>query len=169
MTIPFTEADILEVLGWAADLGVDAWLDGGWGVDALVGRQTRNHADLDLVIDARHEHAFVNRLRERGFEHVPMWYTTDAHTVWRDTAGRVVDLHLIVIDERGDGTYGDEGVYPARGLAGIGTVGGMAVRCLSPATQVEFHRGYEIRPQDRHDVGLLCEKFGIPLPDEYRR
>jgi lincosamide nucleotidyltransferase A/C/D/E len=165
---PVSEADVLEVLGWVADLGVDAWLDGGWGVDALVGRQTRSHGDLDLVIEARHEHAFVERLREHGFAHVPMWYTTDAHTVWRDAGGRTVDLHLIVIDGNGDGGYGDEGCYPASGLAGTGAVGGTAVRCLSPEIQVEFHRGYEIRPQDRHDVGLLCEKFRIALPNEYQ-
>lgn len=169
MTAPFTEADVLEVLGWAAALGVDAWLDGGWGVDALVGRQTRSHGDLDLVIEARHEQAFVERLREHGFDHVPMWYTTDAHTVWRDAAGRTVDLHLIVIDGNGDGAYGVEGSYSARGLAGRGAVGGAAVRCLSPEIQVEFHRGYEIRPQDRHDVGLLCETFAVPLPSEYQR
>jgi hypothetical protein len=34
---------------------------------------------------------------------------------------------------------------------------------------VEFHLGYAIRPQDRHDVGLLCEKFAVPLPEEYHR
>jgi lincosamide nucleotidyltransferase A/C/D/E len=168
MITPVSEADVLEVLGWVADLGVDAWLDGGWGVDALVGRQTRSHGDLDLVIEARHEHAFVERLREHGFAHVPMWYTTDAHTVWRDAGGRTVDLHLIVIDGNGDGGYGDEGCYPASGLAGTGAVGGTAVRCLSPEIQVEFHRGYEIRRQDRHDVGLLCEKFRIALPNEYQ-
>ena len=31
-------------------LGVRAWLDGGWGVDALIGEQTRVHADLDIMI-----------------------------------------------------------------------------------------------------------------------
>ena len=81
-------------------------------------RQTRSHGDLDLVIQARHERAFVQQVREHGFDHVPMWYTTDAHTVWRDGAGRTVDLHLIVIDGNGDGAYGVEGSYPARGLAG---------------------------------------------------
>jgi hypothetical protein len=37
--------DVLERLDRA---GVPVWLDGGWGVDALVGRQTRAHRDLDL-------------------------------------------------------------------------------------------------------------------------
>ena len=30
--------------------GVRVWLDGGWGIDALVGEQTREHDDLDCVI-----------------------------------------------------------------------------------------------------------------------
>jgi lincosamide nucleotidyltransferase A/C/D/E len=167
--MPVTEADVLEILTWADDLGVRAWLDGGWGVDALLRRQTRTHDDIDLVIEARHEDAFVARLGERGFERLPVWYTTQAHTVWRDAAGRTVDLHLIVLDQNGDGVYGDEGVYPAKALAGVGVVDGTTVRCLSSEGQVEFHRGYQIRPQDRHDVRLLCDEFGIPLPREFRR
>lgn len=29
---------------------IAVWVDGAWGIDALVGHQTRYHADLDLVI-----------------------------------------------------------------------------------------------------------------------
>jgi lincosamide nucleotidyltransferase A/C/D/E len=32
---------------------VKAWLDGGWGVDALLGRQRRTHDDLDLVVELK--------------------------------------------------------------------------------------------------------------------
>jgi lincosamide nucleotidyltransferase A/C/D/E len=39
-----------EVLKAFDDVDVDAWVDGGWGVDALVGRETRPHKDLDLVV-----------------------------------------------------------------------------------------------------------------------
>ena len=35
----------------AADLRV--WLAGGWAVDAIVGRQTRAHGDMDLAVDMR--------------------------------------------------------------------------------------------------------------------
>jgi len=45
-----TEADVIEILGWLADAGVAVWLDGGWGVDALIGEQTREHKDLDLIV-----------------------------------------------------------------------------------------------------------------------
>jgi len=32
-------------------LGIEIWLDGGWGVDALLGEQTRPHEDLDIVVE----------------------------------------------------------------------------------------------------------------------
>jgi hypothetical protein len=42
-------ADVGTVLGIAHAAGFDrVWIAGGWGVDALVGRQTRIHSDLDL-------------------------------------------------------------------------------------------------------------------------
>jgi hypothetical protein len=44
---PAEVIEVLEVLG-AAEIPV--WLDGGWGIDALVGEQTRAHDDLDLVV-----------------------------------------------------------------------------------------------------------------------
>ena len=44
-------SDLLAVLGQLDRAGVVIWLDGGWGVDALLGRQSRPHQDLDLVID----------------------------------------------------------------------------------------------------------------------
>src|SRR5437879_1467332 len=30
--------------------GVQVWVDGGWGVDALLGRQTRPHKDFDAIV-----------------------------------------------------------------------------------------------------------------------
>jgi hypothetical protein len=45
-------ADVGTALGIAHSAGYDrVWIAGGWGVDALVGRQTRIHSDLDLAVD----------------------------------------------------------------------------------------------------------------------
>jgi lincosamide nucleotidyltransferase A/C/D/E len=44
---------VLEVLSALSACRV--WAAGGWGVDALVGHQTRDHRDLDLALDAAHE------------------------------------------------------------------------------------------------------------------
>lgn len=33
-----------------SDAGVSCWVVGGWGVDALLGRQSRPHKDLDVLV-----------------------------------------------------------------------------------------------------------------------
>ena len=48
-----TSADVIEVYSSLLERGIGIWVDGGWGVDALLGRQTRAHADLDIVISDR--------------------------------------------------------------------------------------------------------------------
>ena len=42
--------DVLAVLDRLGAAGVPVWLDGGWSVDALLGRQTRPHGDVDVVL-----------------------------------------------------------------------------------------------------------------------
>jgi lincosamide nucleotidyltransferase A/C/D/E len=42
---------VLELLAHLTTHGITAWLDGGWAVDALIGRQRRPHDDLDLLVD----------------------------------------------------------------------------------------------------------------------
>ena len=42
--------DVIEALSALLAEGIDASVEGGWGIDALLGRQTREHADLDLAI-----------------------------------------------------------------------------------------------------------------------
>ena len=43
---------VVHVLDSLQEAGVTAWVDGGWAIDALVGEQTREHDDLDLVVPA---------------------------------------------------------------------------------------------------------------------
>jgi lincosamide nucleotidyltransferase A/C/D/E len=40
----------LAVVARLTESGVSLGLDGGWGVDALLGSQTRPHDDLDLIV-----------------------------------------------------------------------------------------------------------------------
>jgi lincosamide nucleotidyltransferase A/C/D/E len=52
--------DAVEILRLLKSHGIELWLDGGWGVDALLGEQTRSHQDIDIVI----RHSDVARLDE---------------------------------------------------------------------------------------------------------
>lgn len=148
--------------------GLTFWVDGGWGVDALLGEQTRPHGDLDLVVEAHHEPVVADLLREQGYAEVLTSFSMSFHSVWRDDAGREVDLHVITMDDQGNGRFGRDDVYPAAGLQGIGSIGGRAVGCITAQVQLEFHLDYDHDEDDRADVSALCRRFGLPLPAQYR-
>lgn len=58
---------VLEVLDALAAASVFVFLDGGWGVDALLGEQTRTHADLDLIVGASEGEKLRDALGRLGF------------------------------------------------------------------------------------------------------
>jgi Aminoglycoside-2''-adenylyltransferase len=44
-----TAKDAIELYKLFEQHGIKVWIDGGWGVDALLGHQTRKHDDLDVL------------------------------------------------------------------------------------------------------------------------
>ena len=62
------------------------------------------------------------------------------------------------------GSVLDPFTFPGDALAGRGSIAGTDVRCESPEWAVRWRTGYAPRPNDLHDVPLLCARFGIPLP-----
>jgi lincosamide nucleotidyltransferase A/C/D/E len=167
-----TADDVCDFLDLMDSRAVRFWLDGGWAVDACLGSQTRPHDDLDIVIEERDMPEVVAFLEQRGYAPVPRPDTRAWNFVLSDDAGHQIDFHVIVLDEHGRGIYGpaDNGEsYPAEALTGTGTVKGRTVACITPKWLVRFHTGYEVDATDRADVLALCERFGIPIPSEYRR
>ncbi len=163
-------ADVMDLYTQLNRLGIAVWLDGGWGVDALLGEQTRPHSDVDIVI----QQGDVPRLRElleaQGYGDVPRDDTSAWNFVLGDSRGRLVDVHAVVFDAEGNGLYGppERGVmYPAGSLTGMGDLDGYAVKCISAEYMVKFHTGYKLRESDFHDVSALCARFGIDTPGEY--
>lgn len=62
-----TADDVLFVLALLQRAELDVWVGGGWGIDALVGVQTRDHRDLDLMHREDHEAAVLAALSAAGF------------------------------------------------------------------------------------------------------
>ena len=59
--------DVCEILEMLSEASVKVFLDGGWGVDALIGRETRIHNDIDLFVekkDYREERLLYNHIRD---------------------------------------------------------------------------------------------------------
>jgi lincosamide nucleotidyltransferase A/C/D/E len=159
-------AYILEALHGA---GVETWVAGGWGVDALVGQQTREHRDLDVLIPLHQSLLAMQTLAAEGFRVDVDCLPTRFEMV--DSRGRTVDLHPIRIDESGSADLnlvdGTTWHIPADGLSASATIGPMQVRAVSPQQQLRGHLGYEPTVRDHHDVALLVERFGLDAPEPY--
>ncbi|MFI5691936.1 nucleotidyltransferase domain-containing protein [Kribbella sp. NPDC051586] len=149
-----TAERVLELLDALA--GLEVWVDGGWGVDALVGRQTRPHGDLDLGVARPELDRVVERLGDLGYDVTDARYVEVTVQLTHAVEGHRVDLH------------------PSTPLAGGGTeqldfdghthfippptsgrIDGRLVRCMPASAQRQSHQGYEFRPQDLHDMDLL--------------
>jgi lincosamide nucleotidyltransferase A/C/D/E len=156
--------EVLALCRVFADDGIEIWLDGGWGVDALVGEQSRHHGDLDIAI----RHADVPRLREvlgaRGYQPVARDDTQPWMFVLGDAHGHEVDVHSFVFDEQRNCVYGVQ--YPAESLTGTGSLAGVPVRCISAEWAVRFHTAYPPRDVDRLDLRLLQDRLGVHVPDD---
>ena len=155
--------DVLAFLDDFESSGVRCWLDGGWGVDALLGEQTRAHGDMDLVIHRADVSTVEQLLTERGFATLRDWRPTCIAFGHAD--GREVDLHPIdpTPDGGGDQVLPDGTTWHYQAPVS-GTVAGQPVPCCSADEQVAMHTGYELRESDRVDVRHLTEHFGL-LPD----
>jgi len=170
--IGMTSADVIEIHSTLANFGIHIWIDGGWGVDALLGGQTRLHKDLDIVIEDHNVVRFERFLASRRYRRSKREIERPFNFVLADDNRREIDVHVILLDEKGNGNYGplEKGImYPADSLTGSGTIEGHPVRCISPEWMVRFHSGYVLTEKDYKDVSALCEKFGIELPEEYCR
>lgn len=160
---------VLELLAALDSCGVTATLDGGWGVDALLGRETRPHEDLDLVVALGDAQRIRETLWTLGFElhedHLPVRFALRGGC-------EQIDFHTVHFDPEGGGVQPQPGGgsfrYPPEGFV-MGRVAGAPVPCISAPVQILCHLGYDPTWKDAHDVLLLCSAFGLPVPEAYAR
>ena len=162
---------LLELLSWLGAAGIESWLDGGWGVDALLCAQTRPHKDVDLIVRVTDIPGLLSSLYAKGFAvregQLPHSF------VLADPEGHQIDIHAVSFDPDGNGVYrmqnGQEWIYPAAGFQGLGAVNGYLVLCLAAEAQVLCHaHGYIPTEKDLRDMALLAERFSVELPPQLR-
>lgn len=156
-------SDVVDLLRALADRRISTWVGGGWAVDALVGRQTRSHDDLDLAVDADHLASVLELLAGRGFVVTVDW--SPARIALATPDGRTVDLHPVAFGSDGSGIQqghdADAFHYASDGFT-TGRIDGISVPCLSAEQQLRFRTGYDLRPVDHHDVALLIQLSESP-------
>ncbi len=184
-----TSEDVVDLYSGLLARGVQLWVDGGWGIDALLGRQTRPHKDLDAIVAFGDLPALARFLGGRGFALKEIWSenlwtpcpeppaligrerpAAEAATafVLHDGSGCELDFHVVRFDEHGHEipAWNSDFVFPPEAFAGLGIVGSTRVRCLSAETHMRTHTGYVLKESDVHDLRLLHDRFGIDYPDE---
>lgn len=154
-------ADAVEILDRLESIGVWYCLEGGWGVDALLEEQTREHDDLDLGVPIEDA--------DRVWAALPEFEASDdrwpSSLELRDPGGRRIDCHPLAFDERGDGWQanlrGEPFRWPREHIAALGRIHGRAVRCLSAELQLLWHAHEGYDDVDWQDVLALCDRFGL--------
>lgn len=168
-------ADVLEVLDGLEAVGLDVCVAGGWGVDALLGAQTREHDDLDLIVDLAREGDAQVALEMLGFRRVRAEFFHGAlmpkQVIMRDRAGRIVDLHGVdprrwpaswheLLDSAGRPSVPFD---PAKPFVD-GRIEGRPVTCLSPDLQLASRQVYELTDSAVADARALCARFDLAEP-----
>jgi lincosamide nucleotidyltransferase A/C/D/E len=158
---------VLAVLDQLAAEGVQGWLAGGWGVDALLGRQTRLHNDIDLVIgdDEPPFQQIAQALTREGFWYVGKFHHPGipipwCHT-WRHHAGAKVEVLPVPLHKPPFVADGAD-IGGVRQPFTEGSIDGQPVPCLSAELQLLLHNGYPQREIDNHDVALLRAYLDLP-------
>lgn len=137
---------IHELFAAAEAQGVLLWLGNGWAVDAMLGRVTREHDDIDVVYDVAEQDRVCSLLESLGYV-VREW--TDYGFIL-DRGDVELDMDKCIRTE--DGYTFEE--YPPNccPLDPTGVVDGLAVRCTT---------------WDALYLEMLCNRRDIPA-DEWR-
>jgi lincosamide nucleotidyltransferase A/C/D/E len=182
--------DVVELYSLLAERGVHLWIDGGWGIDALLEEQTRPHKDLDLLVRIDDLATMTQALAPLGFALKDIWeenrwagYPTPVPLIVRESAGievatafvlkdvlgRELDFHVLAFDEHGNGVpiWNSDVLFPADAFTGRGTIAGTTVSCLSARMQMLTHTGYVLQDKDVRDLQLLHERFGVDYSPEH--
>jgi lincosamide nucleotidyltransferase A/C/D/E len=162
-----TAADVRAVLEVIEGSSIWVAVAGGWGVDALVGYQTRAHEDLDISIRCEDGARTLDVLARSGFTVDVDW--RPVRVAVRDLEGRQVDVHPLRF--RPDGSAVQAGLdrasydYPADAWT-TGTIGGSRFACITAGQQMKFHLGYPLQQKDLDDMAALAAT-GLIAEDAY--
>ena len=157
----------LAIYDFLDQSGVQCWVIGGWGVDAVLGRVTREHKDLDLLVLISDLPRYADVVQQRGFRRALVWSESrpvyvgelrfDSAFVDAHRDGRQIDVHVIDVDRQGRLTqwHADPWPLPQNATFGTGTIAGATVRCVTRAAQIAMHTGYDLPGEHQEDLRLL--------------
>lgn len=166
-----TAENVVEFYSLLEELGIDVWIDGGWGIDALIKKQTRPHEDLDVVVQEKDVLKIKELLTSQGYEVLERDDLAENYFHMADDKGHEIDITAIHFDERGDGIFGpveNHKMNPRDSFSGIGAINSHKVKCVSLEYAIKFKLDHEVAKHDAEDVKALCQKFNLEVPSRYK-
>ena len=100
-----TKENLIEVLDLLDSMEMRYWIDGGWGIDILLGKQNREHRDIDVDFDGEFTDALLNKLKEIGYEIVVDWSPSRIELYHPELS--YIDIHPLIINEDGSARQAD--------------------------------------------------------------
>ena len=151
-----TKEDLMTIINLLENANIKYWIDGGWGVDILAGKQTRNHRDIDVNFDAQHTEKLLNLLFEYGYKIDTDWKPVRIE-LYSEKYG-YLDIHPFILNEDGTSKQVDleGGFYEfEKDFFSNAIFEGKTIPCISLKGQKIFHSGYELRDKDKQDISVL--------------
>ena len=151
-----TKEDLMTIVSLLENANIKYWIDGGWGVDILAGKQTRNHRDIDVDFDAQHTEELLKILLKYGYEVDTDWKPVRIE-LYSEKYG-YLDIHPFILNEDGTSKQADleGGFYEfEKDFFSNAIFEGKTIPCISLKGQKIFHSGYELRDKDKQDIAVL--------------
>lgn len=151
-----TKEDLMIIVNLLEESRITYWIDGGWGIDVLAGRQTRTHRDIDIDFDAQYTEKLLKILAAQGYEMETDWAPVRME-LYSEKWG-YLDIHPFMIEEDGRAKQADleGGFYEFEpDYFGSSLFEERTIPCISAKGQKVFHTGYEWREVDKHDIEIL--------------
>lgn len=172
--LEFRAENVLYILQLLEKHSLFVVLDGGWGVDALMNKQSRIHSDLDILILEKELGDVVSVLEKEGFSCIEEeTELPNRYVMYCEITQRLIDIHPL--KELLDGGYlldmiNFVFVYPRESVMEYGRINDQRVRCITAEQQrrCRLNKQYDRNDPDRlrrdnlnadeHDLNLLQEK-----------
>lgn len=151
-----TKEDLMTIVSLLENANIKYWIDGGWGVDILAGKQTRNHRDIDVDFDAQYTEELLKILLKYGYEVDTDWKPVRIE-LYSEKYG-YLDIHPFILNEDGTSKQADleGGFYEfEKDFFCNAIFEGKTIPCISLKGQKIFHSGYELRDKDKQDIAIL--------------
>ena len=150
----------LKIIDLMTNLKIHYWVEGGWGIDVLIGKQTRKHRDVDIDFDAAFEGLLIKELESLGYR-ITMDQRPSRVELHHPIHG-TIDIHPFIIAEDREMKQAN----PEGGWFELQTdwftdsvFEGRTIPCVSVAGQRLFHDGYDLRDIDIADLKNLNDAF----------